>query len=71
MANNAFPMESAPPAPGGTQNVRILRSAADGRQVARDDRVAVEAALERIAHRMLVQRDWGGERRQLAGTAAE
>jgi hypothetical protein len=24
----------------------------------RPDRVAVEAALERIAHRMLVQREW-------------
>ena len=50
MANNAFPMESAPPAPGGTQNVRILRSGADGRQVARDDRVAVEAPLEFLLH---------------------
>nr|WP_245905779.1 MDR family MFS transporter [Mycolicibacterium palauense] len=33
----------------------------------RPDRLAVEAALERIAHRMLVQRDWSGER-ALAGT---
>jgi hypothetical protein len=28
----------------------------------RPDRAAVEAALERIAHRMLVQRDWDDER---------
>ena len=33
----------------------------------RPDRLQVEAALERIAHRMLVQRDWDDER--LATTA--
>ena len=32
----------------------------------RPDRVQVEAALERIAHRVLVQRDWDEERSQLA-----
>jgi hypothetical protein len=32
----------------------------------RPDRVQVEAALERIAHRVLVQRDWDDERRELA-----
>ena len=31
----------------------------------RPDRVQVEAALERIAHRMLVQRDWVDDRPQL------
>jgi hypothetical protein len=29
------------------------------------DRAAVEAAVERIAHRMLLQRDWTDDRRQL------
>jgi EmrB/QacA subfamily drug resistance transporter len=32
----------------------------------RPDRSEVEAALERIAHRMLVQRDWTDDRRELA-----
>lgn len=32
----------------------------------RPDRAAVEAALERIAHRMLVQRDWDDDREELA-----
>ncbi|WP_319452335.1 MULTISPECIES: DHA2 family efflux MFS transporter permease subunit [unclassified Mycobacterium] len=32
----------------------------------RPDRGEVEAALERIAHRMLVQRDWTDDRRELA-----
>ena len=32
----------------------------------RPDRIQVEAALERIAHRMLVQRDWTDDRRELA-----
>jgi EmrB/QacA subfamily drug resistance transporter len=32
----------------------------------RPDRVQVEAALERIAHRMLVQRNWADDRPQLA-----
>src|ERR1700678_45443 len=56
MAINACPTESASPAaaamgpaPGGTQNVRILRSGADS-QVAKDDRVAVEAPLEFLLH---------------------
>lgn len=35
----------------------------------RPDRLQVEAALERIAHRMLVQRDWGDERADLAAAA--
>jgi EmrB/QacA subfamily drug resistance transporter len=35
----------------------------------RPDRVQVEAALERIAHRMLVQRDWDDDRAELAATA--
>jgi hypothetical protein len=32
----------------------------------RPDRLQVEAALERIAHRLLVQRDWADDRPQLA-----
>jgi hypothetical protein len=32
----------------------------------RPDRVQVEAAIERIAHRVLVQRDWTNERADLA-----
>ena len=35
----------------------------------RPDRVQVEAALERIAHRMLVQRDWSDDRAELASAA--
>ena len=35
----------------------------------RPDRVAVEAALERIAHRVLVQRDWDSERTELAAAS--
>jgi EmrB/QacA subfamily drug resistance transporter len=35
----------------------------------RPDRVQVEAALERIAHRLLVQRDWAGERAELAAAS--
>jgi hypothetical protein len=31
----------------------------------RPDRLAVEAALEHIAHRMLVQRDWDNDRAEL------
>jgi EmrB/QacA subfamily drug resistance transporter len=34
----------------------------------RPDRMQVEAALERIVHRMLVQRDWADDRPQLAPT---
>ena len=65
MANQVLPTQSAPlaggdsgaiapggalpAAPGGTQNVRILRSSAEA-QVARDDRVAVEAPLEFLLH---------------------
>jgi EmrB/QacA subfamily drug resistance transporter len=37
----------------------------------RPDRAAVEAALERIAHRMLVQRDWDDERAQLATVGSQ
>lgn len=36
----------------------------------RPDRVEVEAALERIAHRFLAQRDWGDDRAELAETGA-
>ncbi|MEO3759376.1 MDR family MFS transporter [Mycobacterium sp. B14F4] len=36
----------------------------------RPDRLQVEAALERIAHRMLVQRDWTDDRAQLATVRA-
>jgi hypothetical protein len=35
----------------------------------RPDRAAVEAALERIAHRVLVQRDWDDERAQLTAAS--
>jgi hypothetical protein len=35
----------------------------------RPDRAAVEAALERIAHRVLVQRDWADEPAQLAAAS--
>jgi FdhD protein len=49
MANSTLPAESAPQAPGGTQNVRVLYSSADN-QVAKDDRVAVEAPLEFLLH---------------------
>jgi hypothetical protein len=35
----------------------------------RPDRVQVEAALERIAHRVLVQRDWSEEQAQLAAAS--
>jgi FdhD protein len=48
-ADAAFPTDSAPPAAGGTLNVKILRSSADA-QVAKDDRVAVEAPLEFLLH---------------------
>jgi FdhD protein len=49
MANTGLPGQSAPRAAGGTLNVRILRSSADS-QLARDDRVAVEAPLEFLLH---------------------
>jgi len=49
MANNVLPAQSAPRAASGTLNVRILRSGADS-QVAKDDRVAVEAPLEFLLH---------------------
>jgi hypothetical protein len=35
----------------------------------RPDRIQVEAALERIAHRVLVQRDWDAERTELAAAS--
>jgi len=35
----------------------------------RPDRVQVEAALDRIAHRALVQREWDEERRELASAS--
>lgn len=35
----------------------------------RPDRAQGEAALERIAHRMLVQRDWDREQAEMTGAA--
>ncbi|MGH3531963.1 MAG: hypothetical protein ACRDSX_08555, partial [Mycobacterium sp.] len=35
----------------------------------RPDRVQVEAALDRIAHRIVAQRDWPEDQRQLAEVA--
>jgi hypothetical protein len=35
----------------------------------RPDRVAVEAAVERIAHRVLVQRDWYDEQAEVAAAS--
>ena len=49
MANHLVPADSAPQAPSGTLNVRILQSTAD-KQVVKDDRVAVEAPLEFLLH---------------------
>src|SRR5580704_9336572 len=49
MANSLLPTEAARPVAGGTLNVSILRSTADS-QVAKDDRVAVEAPLEFLLH---------------------
>ena len=51
MADNALPASPTPPpqAASGTLNVRILRANADA-QVAKDDRVAVEAPLEFLLH---------------------
>ncbi len=46
---NILPTEAARPVAGGTLNVSILRSTADS-QVAKDDRVAVEAPLEFLLH---------------------
>jgi len=43
------PQAAAPQAASGTLHVRILRSTAEG-QVAKDDRVAVEAPLEYLLH---------------------
>jgi FdhD protein len=49
MADKVSARDSKPRAASGTQNVRVLRSSADS-QVARDDRVAVEAPLEFLLH---------------------
>ncbi|HEY4969312.1 MAG TPA: formate dehydrogenase accessory sulfurtransferase FdhD, partial [Steroidobacteraceae bacterium] len=49
MANSLLPTEAARPVASGTLNVSILRSTADS-QVAKDDRVAVEAPLEFLLH---------------------
>ena len=49
MANSLSPTEGARPVASGTLNVSILRSTADS-QVAKDDRVAVEAPLEFLLH---------------------
>jgi FdhD protein len=49
MANDMRAAQSAPRAASGTLEVRILRSTADS-QVAKDDRVAVEAPLEFLLH---------------------
>jgi EmrB/QacA subfamily drug resistance transporter len=37
----------------------------------RPDRVSVEAALDRIAHRIVVQPDWGGDQRRLSAAGGE
>jgi hypothetical protein len=37
----------------------------------RPDRDQIEAALERIAHRMLVQRDWDDDRAELVATRSD
>ncbi|MBJ7339201.1 MDR family MFS transporter [Mycolicibacterium sp.] len=60
----------------GVSQVNTLSAAIVGRIVdklaqsssfeGRPDRVQVDAALERIAHRMLVQRDWTDDRTELA-----
>jgi FdhD protein len=49
MADKVLPMDPTPRAASGTLTVRILRSSATG-QVAKDDRVAVEAPLEFLLH---------------------
>src|ERR1700704_2775188 len=49
MGDDVLPAKSAAPAASGTLNVSILRSTADS-QVAKDDRVAVEAPLEFLLH---------------------
>jgi FdhD protein len=49
LPDNGLPAKAASPAASGTANVRILRSSA-GSQVAKDDRVAVEAPLEFLLH---------------------
>lgn len=56
MANTTLPAPAGPPAPSGTQNVRILRSSAHS-QTAREDRVAVEAPLEFLLHHPSLGRD--------------
>ncbi|GAC1310450.1 MAG: formate dehydrogenase accessory sulfurtransferase FdhD [Steroidobacteraceae bacterium] len=48
-ADGVLPTDPPPRAASGTLNVRILRSGADS-QVAKDDRVAVEAPLEFLLH---------------------
>jgi FdhD protein len=48
-ADDVLPAKSMAPAASGTLNVSILRSSADS-QVAKDDRVAVEAPLEFLLH---------------------
>ena len=49
MVNSVLPTDAARPVAGGTLEVNILRSTADG-QVAKRDRVAVEAPLEFLLH---------------------
>lgn len=49
MADDAMLPQAAPRASSGTLTVKILRSSADS-QVAKDDRVAVEAPLEFLLH---------------------
>src|SRR5450432_2185112 len=48
-ADNVIPASPAPQAASGTLTVRILHSSAEA-QVAKDDRVAVEAPLEFLLH---------------------
>jgi FdhD protein len=49
MGDEVLPVQAPAPAASGTLNVKILRSSADS-QVAKDDRVAVEAPLEFLLH---------------------
>jgi FdhD protein len=49
MGDDVLPVQAPAPAASGTLNVKILRSSADT-QVAKDDRVAVEAPLEFLLH---------------------
>jgi len=66
-----------PPGTGKTTLARLIARASNAQFIAlsavmagvKDIRAAVEAALERIAHRVLVQRDWADEPAQLAAAS--